>query len=172
MYIYLFDSYEGIFMLHMPKCTCKDAVLVNCFLIWILKSGLKELQNCCSTVVKGWNKDIRPIGPLCHDHRATVLQLKTKVLNMQNISLFLLVLEGSKNDFPTSLRMNIFCYVFQAINGEPLPALSLPQPENSFDANGKFVGQILVKDSGRYNHIIIIRIVLFSIFFFFFSLFL
>ena len=90
---------------------------------------------------------------------------------MQNISLFLLVLEGSKNDFPTSLRMNIFCYVFQAINGEPLPTLSLPQPENSFDANGKFVGQILVKDSGRYNHIIIICIVLFSIFFFFFHYF-
>ena len=32
MYIYLFDSYEGTCMLHMPKCICKDAVLVNCFL--------------------------------------------------------------------------------------------------------------------------------------------
>ena len=149
-------------MLHMPKCTCKDAVLVNCFLIWILKSGLKELQNCCSTVVKGWNKDIRPIGPLCHDHRATVLQLKTKVLNMQNISLFLLVLEGSKNDFPTSLRMNIFCYVFQAINGEPLPALSLPQPENSFDASGNASYRPnFSKDSGRYNHIIMICLICF-----------
>ena len=41
MYIYLFDSYEGIFMLHMLKCTCKDAVLVNHFLSGFQKVGLK-----------------------------------------------------------------------------------------------------------------------------------
>ncbi|XP_062617863.1 germinal-center associated nuclear protein-like [Saccostrea cucullata] len=35
----------------------------------------------------------------------------------------------------------------EAIYGGPLPAYSLPEPENSFDNNGKFVGQIIVKDS-------------------------
>ncbi|XP_062592809.1 uncharacterized protein LOC134254297, partial [Saccostrea cucullata] len=34
-----------------------------------------------------------------------------------------------------------------AIYGGPLPAFSLPEPENSFDNNGKYIGQIIIKDS-------------------------
>ncbi|XP_061179067.1 germinal-center associated nuclear protein-like [Saccostrea echinata] len=37
--------------------------------------------------------------------------------------------------------------VGEAIYGGPLPTFSLPEPENSFDNNGKFIGQIIVKDS-------------------------
>ncbi|XP_062610724.1 germinal-center associated nuclear protein-like, partial [Saccostrea cucullata] len=35
----------------------------------------------------------------------------------------------------------------EAIYGGPLPAFSLPEPENSFDNNGKYIGQIIIKDS-------------------------
>ncbi|XP_048739403.2 germinal-center associated nuclear protein-like isoform X2 [Ostrea edulis] len=37
--------------------------------------------------------------------------------------------------------------VGEAINGGPMPAFSLPEPEVSFDANGRFIGQIIVKES-------------------------
>lgn len=35
----------------------------------------------------------------------------------------------------------------EAINGGPLPVFSPPKPENSFDENGRFIGQIIVKAS-------------------------
>lgn len=35
----------------------------------------------------------------------------------------------------------------EAINGGPLPVFSPPKPENSFDENGRFIGQIIVKTS-------------------------